>query len=325
MSSTPKPILLVHGGAWAIPEHEHQAHLAGMRAGLGVGWNALSKGASALDAVEESLAVMEDDPTFDAGRGSCLNTDGSVEMDASIMDGRDRSAGGVAVLRNFQHPIRIARRVMERTEHVLLAGEGASAFARAEGFEPVDSMELLTVREQERLARLQADPAFRTPYAFGEERSVPDEPELAGTPSGTRPLPAKGGTVGAVAIDCQGDVAAGTSTGGTPKKIPGRVGDSCQIGCGTFADNRYGAVSVTGWGESIIKAGTARTVIERLRAGDLPEEAAAVALQDLSELVRGLGGVIVVDHLGRYAACFNTPCMARGWWLSGMQAPWVGI
>jgi beta-aspartyl-peptidase (threonine type) len=221
----------------------------------------------------------------------------------------------VAALRNFLHPTSVARRVMEETEHILLAGEGAVAFARRAGFEPVDSMELLTEREQERLRELRKDLGFRTPYAFGAERR-----------DGGESKPGKRGTVGAVALDCHGDIAAATSTGGTPKKIPGRVGDSALIGCGTFADNRAGGVSATGWGESIMRTGTARTVIERLRAGDGAEAAARFAVGELSRQTdKGLGGVIVIDASGEYAAVFNTPNMARGWWMPKMAEPFVAI
>ncbi len=307
-----EPVLIVHGGAWDIPAAQHEAHLDGMGAALASGRRVLEGGGSALDAVEATLSIMEEDPTFDAGRGSCLNTDGSVEMDASIMDGRDLSAGAVAALRNFLHPIRIARQVMERTEHVLLAGEGAATFARQAGFEPVDPMVLLTEREQERLRALRKDEGFRTPYAFGRERDDGSDQ-------------ARRGTVGAVARDRRRDIAAATSTGGTPKKIPGRVGDSPLIGCGTYADNRAGGVSVTGWGESIIRVGTARTVIDHLRAGRSAEEAAKLALGELGGQIKGLGGVIVIDSAGRLAAPYNTPQMARGWWRSGMDAPFVAI
>jgi len=312
MAERCKPVLIVHGGAWDIPSAQHAAHLDGIGAALAEGRRLLEEGASALDAVEAALSIMEEDPTFDAGRGSCLNTDGSVEMDASIMDGRDLSTGAVAALRNFLHPVRIARQVMERTEHVLLAGEGAALFARQAGFEPVDPMVLLTEREQERLRELRKDDGFRAPHAFGRERN--DDPHGD-----------KKGTVGAVARDARGDIAAATSTGGTPKKIPGRVGDSPLIGCGTFADNRAGGVSVTGWGESIIRMGTARTVIEHLRAGRSAEEAADAALRELAGQVKGLGGVIVIDSAGRNAAHYNTPQMARGWWREGMDTPYVAI
>jgi len=318
-----RPVLIVHGGAWDIPASQHAAHLRGMQAALDVGRQVLEGGGSALEVVEAAVAVMEEDPTFDAGRGSCLNTDGSVEMDASIMDGRNLAAGAVAALRNFLHPIAIARQVMERTEHILLAGEGAAAFAVQAGFSPVDALELLTEREQQRLQELRKDAGFRTPHAFGEQRDDAD----AGTSSGSDATgnDGKRGTVGAVALDLRGNIAAATSTGGTPKKIPGRVGDSPLIGCGTFADNRAGGVSATGWGESIIRTGTARTVIERLRAGANAHDAAAFAVEELGRQVKGLGGVIVIGAGGDHAAVYNTPNMARGWWRFGMSEPEVTI
>ena len=317
MTGGTEPLIIVHGGAWDIPEAQHEAHCTGVAAALAAGRSLLEGGGSALDAVEATLVVMEEDPTFDAGRGSCLNTDGSVEMDASIMDGRDLSAGAVAALRNFLHPISIARCVMTETEHILLAGAGAGAFARANRFEPVDPMELLTDREQERLRLLRADADFKTPYAFGRSRDGEDGEEDSS--------PGKRGTVGAVARDGDGNIAAATSTGGTPKKIPGRVGDSPLIGCGTFADNRAGGVSATGWGESIIRCGTARTVIEALRSGRNAAESAALAVAELGRQVKGLGGVIVLGAAGDLAADYNTPSMARGWWKPGMAGPFVAV
>ncbi len=314
MTEQCKPVLIVHGGAWEIPASRRQAHLDGMRAAVSAARPFLEGDGSAVDAVEAAVAAMEEDPTFDAGRGSCLNTDGSVEMDASIMDGRDLAAGAVAALRNFLHPVGIARKVMEETEHILLAGEGAAAFGRSAGFEPIDSMELLTERERERLRELRKDTGFRTPYAFGRERNE-----------------RKKGTVGAVARDRRGDIAAATSTGGTPKKIPGRVGDSCLIGCGTYADSRVGGVSATGWGESIIRCGTARTAIDALRAGERnssgnrAEAAAKHAIEELSRQAKGLGGVIVISARGEYAAVYNTPCMARGWWEPAMAEPFLAV
>lgn len=323
MAGPVSPSLVVHGGAWDIPVAVHGDHLRGVRAALDAGSRILARGGTAIDAVETSVAAMEDDLTFDAGRGSFLNTDGSVEMDAGIMDGRTMAAGAVAALRNFLNPIRVARRVMEETEHILLAGEGAAAFAERTGFEPVASEELLTEREKARLRELMADPGFRTPHAFTRLQKGP-----GGGKRGDRDSTGedgKRGTVGAAARDVNGNIAAATSTGGTPRKIPGRVGDAALIGSGTFADNRAGGVSCTGWGESIIRAGTARTAIDRLRAGESAEAAAGFAVVDLERLTKGLGGLIVVDTDGRTAAVYNTPFMARGWWEPGLAAPHVLI
>ena len=298
-----KPILLVHGGAWEIPDPEVRDHVNGLEAAIRRGWDVLKGGGVALDAVEETIAVLEDDPTFDAGKGSILNTDGSIEMDASIMDGRTFNAGAVAVLRNFPNPIRIARRVLDKTDHILLAGPGAEAFARKEGFKTVPIEELLPPRELKRLEALIMDKQFIAPYSFGKKR----------------------GTVGAVALDREGHVAAGTSTGGTPKKIPGRVGDSPLIGCGTWAEDGVGGVSCTGWGEAIMKVMLAREVAEQMRSGMDAQHAAEHGIKKLEARADGLGGVIVMDALGNLGVAYNTPRMARGYMREGLDGPSINV
>jgi beta-aspartyl-peptidase (threonine type) len=224
-------------------------------------------------------------------------------MDASIMDGRTFNAGAVAVLRNFPNPIRIARRVLEKTDHILLAGPGAEAFARKEGFKTVPIEELLTPRELKRLEALIMDKQFIAPYSFGKKR----------------------GTVGAVALDRDGHVAAGTSTGGTPKKIPGRVGDSPLIGCGTWAENGVGGVSCTGWGEAIMKVMLAREAAERMRSGMDAQHAAEHGIEKLEARADGLGGVIVMDALGNLGVAYNTPRMARGYMRDGLDGPCINV
>jgi len=297
------PSLVVHGGAWEIPDAEVKAHLQGVQKALERGWSLLESGASALDCVEETVAVMEDDPTFDAGKGSILNTDGSVEMDASIMDGHRFDAGGVAALRNFPNPVRVARKVLEETEHWLLAGPGCEAFALSQGFQAVTIEKLLTERELKRLQILIRDPRFRSPQAFGGKR----------------------GTVGAVAMDKKGHVAAATSTGGTPKKLPGRVGDTPIIGCGTYAEDGTGGISCTGWGESIMKVMLAREVAEHLRSGKSPMDSAEVCVGILKARARGLGGVICLDRYGKPGIAFNTPRMARGMMNTETDKPFIAV
>ena len=297
------PLLVVHGGAWDIPDDEVQAHLVGIRNALEKGWTCMTRGGTSLEAVEESVALLEDDPTFDAVKGSILNTDGSIEMDASIMDGKAFNAGAVAALRNFPNPIRIARCVLEKTDHILMAGVGAEEFARSQGFRSVPIEELLTARELKRLALLVQDKKFHASYSFGKKR----------------------GTVGAVAMDAQGNVAAGTSTGGTPKKLPGRVGDTPLIGCGTYAENGAGGVSCTGWGEAIMKVMLARNVAERMRSGIEAQTAAKQGIHRLNECAEGLGGVICVDPHGGIGVAFNTPRMARGFMGFGIESPRVWI
>ncbi len=299
-----KPVLIVHGGAWAIPDKEVENHLSGMRNALNTGWNILKNSGSAMEAVKQAVVILEDDSAFDAGKGSVLNTDGSVEMDASIMCGRTGNAGAVAALRNFANPVLIAEKVLLHTDHLILAGEGAGAFARAQGFSPVPVESLLTEREMRRLEKISADKQFEIPHAFGKKR----------------------GTVGAAAIDAEGHIAAATSTGGTPGKIPGRIGDTALIGCGTWADDLTCGVSCTGWGEAIIKAGLARMVSAAVKTGMDAQKAGEYAIQSLaSDIVDGLGGVIVVDFMGRTGMAYNTPRMARGLMKDGMNEPWVSV
>jgi len=298
-----KPSIVVHGGAWEIPDTEVRDHIDGINTALEKGWSLLNEGKRALDTVEETVAILEDDPTFDAGKGSILNTDGSVEMDASIMDGKSFRAGAVAALRNFPNPVRIARQVMEKTEHILLAGQGCEEFARRQGFQPVTIEELLTPREWKRLEKLIKDKKFVTPHAFGKKR----------------------GTVGAVAMDQYGEMASATSTGGTPKKIPGRVGDTPLIGCGTYAENGVGAISCTGWGESIMKVMLAKEVAEQMRSGIEAQVSAQKGIQILHDRVGGLGGIICLDSQGSIGIAFNTPRMARGYIQHSIDSIYVDI
>jgi len=294
---------MVHGGAWAIPDRMVDAHLAGCAAAAEEGARVLSGGGTALDAVEAAIRVMEEDPTFDAGRGSFLNREGAVEMDAIIMDGARLRAGSVAAVRNILHPVTLARLVMERTDHVLLVGEGANMFAAEVGIEATPEEELLVGRELERWRRLRKDPRFKARVIF-EPPSLPPSWDVPGD------------TVGAVALDSRGDVAAGTSTGGTPKKRMGRVGDSPLVGAGAYADNVTGAVSATGWGEPIILSCLSRRVLEFIERGMGPGEASMVALDEMLDRHEGRGGVILVSPDGSMTATFNTPRMAYALWSS---------
>lgn len=294
--------ILVHGGAWAIPDRVRQAHLDGCRAAAAEGGRVLEAGGTALDAVEAAVRSMERDPTFDAGRGSFLNREGMVEMDAVIMDGARLKAGSVAAVRNILHPVTLARLVMDRTEHVMLVGEGANLFAAEVGVEAAPEEELLVGRELERWRRLREDPRFRARVIF--------EPTRVPKPSWDVP----GDTVGAAAVDRRGDVAAATSTGGTPKKRMGRVGDSPLVGAGAYADNAAGAVSATGWGEPIIISCLSRRVLEHIERGQEPTEAAQAALEEMLRRHEGHGGVILVTPDGTVVAAFNTPRMAYALW-----------
>lgn len=295
--------IVVHGGAWAIPDKIVEAHLQGCAAAAIEGGRVLEGDGSALDAVEAAVRVMEEDPTFDAGRGSFLNREGAVEMDAVIMDGAHLKAGSVAAVRNILHPVSLARMVMERTDHVLLVGEGANLFASEMGVDATPEEELLVGRELERWRKLREDPRFKARVIF--------EPPVA-KPSWDVP----GDTVGAVALDGEGHLAAATSTGGTPKKRMGRVGDSPLVGAGAYADDATGAVSATGWGEPIILACLSRRVLEFIERGMGPGAAARAALDEMLARHEGRGGVILVAPDGSITASFNTPRMAYAVWRS---------
>lgn len=287
------PVIIVHGGAWDIPRGEHDAHKRGCLKAARIGHEILEEGRSSLDAVEEAVRYMEDDPTFDAGRGSFLNSEAEVEMDAMIMDGRGIRFGSVAAVYCVSHPITLARKIMELSPHCMLVGEGALGFARSIGMETVTTMELLVDKELERWKRIKAERMFDQRKMFGGD-----------------PGRSNRGTVGAVALDLEGTIAAGTSTGGTANKLPGRVGDSPLIGCGTYADDRCGGASATGLGETLMRAMVAREACAGLERGLGAEEAASRAVARLAERVDGLGGAIVIRPDGEIGHAHNTPYMA---------------
>jgi beta-aspartyl-peptidase (threonine type) len=257
-----------------------------------------------MDAVEAAVALMELDPTFDAGRGSFLNREGAVEMDAVIMDGQRLKAGSVAAVRNILHPVSLARLLMEHTDHVMLVGEGANLFAAEMGIEPTPEEDLLVGRELERWRQLRKDPRFKARVIFEPPTSLhhPTTP---------------GDTVGAAALDRDGNMAAATSTGGTPKKRMGRVGDSPIVGAGVYADNAQGAISATGWGEPIILSCLSVRVMDHLGQGQRPTEAARTALDDMLRRFDGRGGVVLVTPDGTLTAAFTTPRMAYAFWRRG--------
>ena len=268
------PILLVHGGAWAIPGNMVEAHLNGVRNAIAAGWRVLEKGGTALDAVEEAVVVMEDDETFDAGRGSFLNREGKVQLDALMMDGATLRAGGVGCVEHIANPIRAARKVLSESPHVYFVGEGAERFAQEQGLPLCENKELVIPREVERLR------------AFQSNASKDNQDTFAPTISHD--------TVGAVALDTSGNIAAATSTGGTLNKAPGRLGDSSLIGCGCYADNQSAAASTTGWGEPIMKLVLAKWATDRVASGNLPQWAAAEAMNYLKDRVNGHGGIILL-------------------------------
>lgn len=298
-----RPAIIVHGGAWDIPTEQRPAYREGVRRAVEAGWTILTAGGSALDAVEAAVVTMEDDETFDAGRGSFLNADGQVELDAGFMNGADLNVGAVAGVQFIRNPIRLARAVMEKSEHVLLIAQGAQRFAHKLGFPTCDLTDLAVPREFERWQKLLYDKDFSTRQAF------------------TRPAD----TVGCVALDQAGHIAAGTSTGGTPNKMPGRVGDVPMVGCGFYADDELGGASSTGWGESIAKVILARLALHCLQEADDPQAAAQAAIETLSHKVSGVGGIILLTPEGRPGWHYNTPHMAYAFRCADMEAPQVGL
>ena len=283
--------LVIHGGAGAMrpkhgdADHEQRAR-EGLRAALEAGASILESGGSSLDAVEASVRVLEDDPCFNAGRGSVLTSEGCVELDAAIMDGRDRRAGAVAGLRKTRAPISLARRLMEQGPHVFLSGRGADEFAREAEIEQVDNSWFVTAERQRQLDEILAHGGFDAEVKYG--------------------------TVGAVAFDQHGHVAAATSTGGLTAKRWGRIGDSPLIGCGTYADDRSAAVSATGSGEYFIRAVAAHQLAERVRlGGETLQTALDGVLADIGGL-GGTGGLIAVSSTGEAACGFTTRAMYRG-------------
>jgi len=299
--------LIVHGGAWDIPDSLVELHRKGVAEALRVGWEILNSGGPATEAVEAAIMAMEDDETFDAGRGSFINAMGEVELDASIMEGRNLRAGSVAAVQNVKNPIHLARKIMEDGEQVMLVGMGATRFARQNRVPTCSPDSLVTARELERWKDIQASDKFSTIDAFKHGKLPSD-------------------TVGAVALDRNGNLASGTSTGGTPNKHPGRVGDSPIIGSGTYADNKFGAVSCTGWGESIMRVVLAKTVVDRIETngGDV-EKAVRHGLTILESRVKGYGGIIAIGPDGKVATVHNTPRMARGFVTSEMKSPVVEV
>jgi beta-aspartyl-peptidase (threonine type) len=291
--------IAIHGGAGAIPkstpEEKRQRYVESLEGALGLGREILERGGSSLDAVERVIRELEDDPKFNAGKGSVFTHEGRNEMDASIMDGRDLSCGAVTGVTTVKNPISLARLVMERSKHVFFSGDGAEAFADRMEVERVDPEYFFT---QERYDRLQK--------ALEEERAWDGEQGVLVDPGDT-----KYGTVGVVALDRDGNLAAGTSTGGLTAKRFGRIGDSPVIGAGTYADNRSCAVSGTGQGEQFIRNAVAHQIAALMEHGGKSlQEAAEFVVQ--RRLKVGDGGVIALSNRGAIAMVFNTPGMFRG-------------
>jgi len=277
-----KPVIVVHGGAWYIPDRLRADYAQGCREALLAGWDVLRDGGPALEAVEASVRVLEDNPLLDAGRGSYLNRAGHVEMDAIIMDGRTLDLGAVAAVQRIRHPITLARKVMALPEHDFVVGAGATLLAEELGMPLCDDVDLMGQREE----------------PDDEDTWMPPEMQHLGD------------TVGSVALDAHGDLAVATSTGGTPNKRAGRVGDSPLVGCGAYADNLTGAAAATGWGERLMRILTSKTACDFLARGYSAQRAAETTIDLLKERVAGYGGVILIDPQGNIGLAHNTPDMA---------------
>lgn len=284
--------MVVHGGAGDVPRAKRAAHAEGCRRAAEAGLEVLLRGGSALEAAVRAATVLEDDPRFNAGTGACLTEDGTIELDAAVMEGTALRFGGVAAMPPFANPIRIALAVLEDGRHALYAGEGAARFARERGFAPADPASMITKAARERLKKALAGRAERS---------------------------GAGGTIGALACDAEGHVAAATSTGGMVAKRSGRVGDSPLPGAGTWADDAAAAASATGVGEAILRFGLARHACELVRAGVPAQVAAEASIAAFSARVNGRGGIIVLSPCGEAGVARNTETMS--WAIARRGAP----
>ncbi|XP_071382276.1 isoaspartyl peptidase/L-asparaginase isoform X2 [Centroberyx affinis] len=274
------PVLVVHGGAGLIPKERVELSSSGVRSAARGGYTILQGGGSAMDAVVEAVTQLENNPAYNAGCGSVLNVKGEVEMDAIVMDGKTLASGAVSAVRNIANPVQLARLVMDKTSHLCLTAQGAGQFARAMGVIEVPEESLITDYARMRW----------------KKNLAPD----------ANPM----GTVGAVAVDVEGNIACATSTGGMLNKMEGRVGDTACIGCGGYADNTVGAVSPTGHGEAIMKVTLARLILFHMEQGQSAEAASDLALATMKSRAGGLGGVVTVDPQGRWAARFSSRQMS---------------
>ncbi|XP_068424371.1 isoaspartyl peptidase/L-asparaginase [Clinocottus analis] len=281
------PVVVVHGGASMVPSERSDNFTLGVCSAARAGYAVLRGGGSSMDAVVEAVSQLENDPTFNAGCGSVLNIKGEVEMDAIVMDGKTLASGAVSAVRNIANPVQLAKLVMDKTSHTCLTAEGANRFARSMGVPEVPSESLITELTRMRWTKKR------------EASAKPVESQLE-----------KMGTVGAVAVDSEGNVACATSTGGMLNKMEGRVGDTPCIGSGGYADNQVGAVSTTGYGEAIMKVTLARLILFHMEQGQSVEAASDLGLAYMASRVDGLGGVVTVDRQGHWTARFSTPNMS---------------
>jgi len=295
LSEVRKPVIVVHGGAGAWNPERSQPGLEGVKKAAKTGFEILKHGGSAVDSVIEAVAVMEDSGAFNAGYGSSLNIDKRVEMEASIMDGKTLQAGAVGLLEDIRNPVRLARIIMEKTDHVFVVGEGARKLAEMFNLERRAPTTELRLKYYENQRKALLEGRGRLPRLANLVKNHPDLFTLE--------------TVGAVALDEEGNVAAATSTGGFPLKLPGRIGDSPLIGCGTYADNQVGACSATGVGEIAIRLVLSKTVCDFMENGKTAEEAVEFAIELVNRRIPDAYnsmGLIAVDAYGRIGAAHNS-------------------
>jgi len=306
-----RPAIVVHGGAGIWPSARHEHALEGVEEAVTRGYFLLKKGATSLKAVEEATISMEDNPVFNAGVGSYLNLKGEVEMDASIMDGRTLRAGAVALVKSFKNPVSLARLVMEKTDHVFVAGVGAEKLGELYGLQRANPTDR---------GRLEDWKKLKSQLLSGKMKNLPmtlkllrEHPEIEIE------------TVGAIAIDKNGNVAAATSTGGTALKFPGRIGDTPLVGCGSYADNECGAASATGVGEGAIRLVLAKTACDIMSRGVVAQKGAEEAVR-LENMRIGLPiGIITIDMKGNIGAAHSTPNMCWAFMRKGMKKPDAGM
>ena len=323
--------LIVHGGAGAMARDRYDAAGEGCREAARVGWEVLRRGGGALDAVQTAITALENNPCFNAGTGAVLTTEGRAQLDAGIMDGETLQAGAVAGVERVKNPIALARRVLD-SPHVLLMGAGAEQFAAASGLALCDPAELITPAQYERWKRgYRAGDAVNVGPAGVDIGAVAESATAAH--NGARradgePIHSdahKHGTVGAVAVDARGNVAAGASTGGIAAKHPGRIGDTPIVGAGFYAENELGGVSSTGHGEDFIRLLLARRALDAIAMGRSAQAAAIEAIRLLDRRVHGDGGLILLDARGRVGYARNTPSMAHAFIIEGMDSPFAGV
>ncbi len=320
--------IVVHGGAGSLAAERSEIVQAGCKEAVLLGWQILQNGGRALDAVEAAVRALEDNPQYNAGTGSSLNMEGSIEMDAGMMEGDTLRVGAVAGVENIKNPILLARQVLE-SSHALLIGRGAEEFALEQGMSLCTREELLTQRQHEiwqtmraeHLAQQQEPSYHRREIGSLAARDVPKKTPRLVTP---QELEEQHGTVGAAAVDAHGRLAAATSTGGTHYKYPGRVGDSPLVGCGFYADE-HAAVSCTGHGEDFIRLLLAKRAADCVARGMSARDAAEATIAVLNAKATGKGGLIIVDHLGNVGFAWNSPHMSYAYIIDGMTEPITGV